>query len=78
VRAFGQTRGAFALCQGSRAFERLTNLHLEAALGTQASAAERKTYLELAGEVNHDMRRKSSRLRRLLGLLNPVSWLRVK
>jgi len=78
VRAFGQTREAFARRMGSRAFERLTALHVEAALGTRALETRRETYLELAGEVNHDLRVQVSQIRRLLGLLNPISWLRVK
>lgn len=78
IRAFGQTREAFARSQGSRAFEALTSLHLEAALGAPAHAAARREYLSLAEEAAADMAPKASFFRKLAGAVHPASWLKVK
>jgi transglutaminase-like putative cysteine protease len=78
LRAFGQTREAFARKQGSPAFETLTSLHLEAALGAPARRTARGEYLSLVREAAANMAGKTSLLRRLAGAAHPASWLMVK
>lgn len=80
LRGFGQTREDLATRQAvfSPAFAALTALHLQAGLGRRAPAAARGHYLELGRQVSADIARERRLGRRMLGLLNPVSWLWVR
>jgi len=78
LRSYGQTREAFARAGASPAFDRITNLHLQAALGQSPPAAGRREYLGLSAAAHKEMAGKISRMRRFIGLANPASWLKVK
>jgi protein-glutamine gamma-glutamyltransferase len=80
LRGFGQTREDLASRRAgfSPAFAALTALHLQAGLGRRAPAATRGQYLDLGRRVSADIARERRLPRRMLGLLNPVSWLWVR
>jgi len=80
VRGFGQTREAFAagFAEISPAFSELTRRHLEAALGTRVEPTARAHYLALSVRIAADLARVTPLHRRLLGALDPFSWLRVR
>jgi protein-glutamine gamma-glutamyltransferase len=78
-RAHGETRERFA--GRSRAwapsFEPLTAVHLGSALGS-ARATPPESVRALRGAVRGEVRRTVPTWRRILGLLDPISWLRVR
>ena len=78
-RAHGETRERFA--GRSRAvapsLELLTEVHLGSALGSTRSAPA-GAVRELRGAVRGEVRRTVPAWRRILGLLDPISWMRVR
>jgi hypothetical protein len=78
-RAHGETRERFA--DRSRAWapslEPLTALHLGSALGSSRPAPPERVRA-LRGAVRGEVRRTVKPWRRILGLLDPISWLRVR
>jgi len=78
IRALGQSREAFALACGGPALARLTGLHLSAALGQRTGELGRDAWLVLSEAAAREAIRDCPRWRRVLGLLNPLSWLAVR
>jgi hypothetical protein len=80
VRRFGQTRESFAddSAAASATFAELTRRHLQAALGARPPAARRQEYLAMTTRVSAEISRSTPAPRRLLGTLDPFSWLRVR
>ncbi len=78
-RRHGETRERHAARLRSLApsLEPLTRAHLALAFGSP-SAPPVSRFLELAAAVRRDLRRSIHPLRRLLGLLHPVGWLRTR
>ena len=79
-RRFGETREAFARrLQGEvPSFGALTRLHLEHALGAQNKAANTNAALVTARQTVRELAATVPWWRRLLGRLNPLSWVWVK
>ncbi len=75
-RRFGESRERFARRTGSIApsFEPLTGLHLRAALGGRG-AVEGGVLHGLRGSMRSEIAGRVPGWRRLLGALNPFSWL---
>ncbi|MHB2020486.1 MAG: transglutaminase domain-containing protein [Candidatus Xenobia bacterium] len=79
VRRFGQTREDFARQQsGVPAFQQLTERHHHAMLGRNLPAPARRDYINLYLEAGEQVRHEAGLLQKLLGLLNPFSWWRVR
>ena len=78
LRAFGETRESFARATGSPALASLTALHLQGALGRRPPDAGRGAYLDLSAAAGSEVGRNISWIRRLIGSVNPTTWLRVK
>ena len=79
-RLYGETRESFArrnlaLCP---ALANLTWLHLRATIGQRPAPSDRGGYLALRREAIAQLSAANPRWRRALGLLNPVSWWRVR
>ncbi|RMG45180.1 MAG: transglutaminase domain-containing protein [Acidobacteria bacterium] len=74
-RGWGETRESFArrVAAAAPAFERLTSLHLRARLGT--APADGRLAARLSREVGRQLARRGLR-GRILGVLDPFSWLR--
>jgi transglutaminase-like putative cysteine protease len=79
-RAYGQTRESFARDAGSLcpAFVRLTALHLRRALGPPDTPPEPEACLDHYRALRAQLNRAPRRGRRLLGALDPFSWLRTR
>jgi protein-glutamine gamma-glutamyltransferase len=79
VRPFGMSRETFAASGSvSPSLERLTDLHLRKALGRGAPVVRRAEVLELERRAAEERLARAPRWRRILGLLDPFSWLKVK
>jgi transglutaminase-like putative cysteine protease len=76
VRQFGETREQFAQRLASLApeFAELTRLHLRGAMGVKNSL-DRREWLAIQKRVEAELARHASRFRRIVGRLNPVSWM---
>jgi hypothetical protein len=74
TRAFGQSREQFAMACGGAAMRRLTQRHLAATLGKRPTALGRTEWIALCSLAAREGTAGSSRTRRLLGYLNPLSW----
>jgi hypothetical protein len=77
-RSFGESRESFALRLGQLvpSFDRLTAAHVGWALGSRQVVLTkdlRRLHLEVVEQIHHSV----PLWRRLLGALNPFSWLRV-
>jgi len=79
-RAFGQTREAFARQAGVRvpSLLPLTALHLRGALGPPETPPDPDTCLHHYRALRAELKRAPGRGRRLLGALDPTSWLRTR
>ncbi|MCE7872301.1 DUF4129 domain-containing protein [bacterium CPR1] len=80
LRTKGETRGEFArrLSSLCPSFAELTERHLEHALGPGARPSNRQRYLQLMQETTRQAERHASFGRKLLFILNPISWWWVK
>lgn len=79
-RAFGQTREEFAqtLAGVCPSWQELTAVHLDSALGRSSLRAGRAECLKLYLATSREASGAGPWWRRLLGLLDPTSWVRVK
>lgn len=79
-RGYGQPREVFARALAGElgSFDRLTTLHLAAALGRHHEATPRAVYLGLGRALAAEVALATPFLRRLLGALNPLAWMLVK
>lgn len=80
LRVKGETRAEFARRLGGLcpAFSELTARHLEHTLGPGARPSNRQRYLELMNETTRQAEQHASFGRKLLYILNPISWWWVK
>ncbi len=80
LRVKGETRSEFArrLASLCPSFTELTARHLEHTLGPGARPSNRQRYLDLMNETTRQAERHASFGRKLLFLLNPISWWWVK
>jgi hypothetical protein len=80
VRPYGQSREDFArsLAEVSPAFVRLTALHLRQALGSPDRRPGGDEIRRLYAEAGREIARSSGPGRRVMAVLNPFGWLRVK
>jgi hypothetical protein len=79
TRQFGETREEFAqrLAHLAPEFQTLTTGHVRRAIAGE-EYFDRQTWMHLKARINARITAMFSMRRRALGLLNPVSWLRVK
>ena len=77
IREFGETREAFAekLKDISPAFADLTGIHLGSFLGRDVREIPRNRVLGLYHSIYREVSKNISPFKRLLGALNPISWL---
>jgi hypothetical protein len=77
-RAAGESREAFArrVRHVVPSFEALTRDHVGAAFGSARASRDRDRYRDLARAVRREASRAFPRWRRLVGAVNPFSWLR--
>jgi transglutaminase-like putative cysteine protease len=79
VRPYGASREAFTRSgPQSRSLERLTALHLQAALGARKPRGDRATYRDLASRASAERSACVPAWRRALGWLDPFAWMRVR
>ncbi len=78
-RNFGETREVFAvrITPQINYFEQMTQMHLAKALGSKSTTVVLE-WREMAKKIKKEIKIKFGFWRRLLGLLNPISWIGVK
>ncbi len=79
VREFGETREAFArrLADEVPALESMTREHLRHTLGGDSGEPQAEAWREMYQQARREVSGAFPRWRRWLGLVNPLSWLRV-